>query len=150
MTIHNFVTTYQANKFKSRFPGPFNSFPGSDGVDDTFDIICLTSDERVASVQYWDEVENALLISRVVSAALNAWQLTWDINHELAAEHLRDFRQSYPGPYACKKSECEYYGPIYFVYCEQTNSEIMQAYNIAFRDQAKLVTLQLVDALNHM
>jgi hypothetical protein len=42
-----------ARRFLARYPGPYAYVSGRDGVDDTFDVICLTTERHIASSHYW-------------------------------------------------------------------------------------------------
>ena len=53
-------------------PGPFTYYPDSDGVDDTFEVVCTTTDTLVAKFRYWDGKVASELKARNMALTLNA------------------------------------------------------------------------------
>lgn len=53
-------------------PGPFDYVPCTEGVDDTFEVVCTTTDMVVARFRYWDGKVAAELKARNMALTLNA------------------------------------------------------------------------------
>jgi hypothetical protein len=142
------------NRFLARFPGPYDYTSGSDGVDATFDVICLGPERQLVSIYYWDERLPAELVARVVSAALNDF-LQPGANDELrppqlSKRELTAFHGMYPGPYRTAHSHCEYRGRCHEVICETSGESVIHAFDRSFRGQARLVARQIAAALNSL
>lgn len=91
--------------FFERFPGPYWVEPGTDGVDDTFDIMCRSTGHRIIASTYWYEEEQAKLVADVVTLAL---ELSAPYVHRATANgtiysKLRRFQEMHQGPYFCKE-----------------------------------------------
>lgn len=52
--------------------GPFDYVPNTEGVDDTFEVVCTTTDMVVARFRYWDGKVAAELKARNMALTLNA------------------------------------------------------------------------------
>jgi hypothetical protein len=140
------------NRFLARFPGPYDYTSGSDGVDATFDVICLGPERQLVSIYYWDERLPAELVARVVSAALNESlqpRTNDELRHQqLSKRELTAFRGMYPGPYRTAHSHCEYRGRCHEVICDTSGESVIHAFDRSFRGQAQLVTSVIAVALN--
>lgn len=51
------MTYLMTHRFTSLFPGPFDVRPNREGVDDTFEIYCLTTESVVTRNHYWEAEE---------------------------------------------------------------------------------------------
>lgn len=94
------MSIFANSRFKKRFPGPYDIRLSSDGVDGTFEIVCLSTDNCIAATRYWDPRDDqraAYVAAYAIAAALN------DMFHDLTlAQHcslLSEFYAYYPGPY---------------------------------------------------
>jgi hypothetical protein len=145
----------QTKRFLARYPGPYTYVAGRDGVDDTFDVICLTTERHIASTFYWDDRLPCELIARVVTEALNA-MLARDAGENepfsppLSDRELAAFRGMHPGPYHTAPDHCEYRGNIESVDCVTSDDSVISVYDREFRGQARLVTRQIAAALNQL
>jgi len=124
--------------------GPFGYDEGRDGVDDTFDVFCLSRNKQVISTYYWNERERAELVAQVVSVALNRrYPGTWVV-HEGDCER---FLNQFPGPYYFRSETCEYRGPCELICSEGTEEAVIAAYE-ASKARAKLIATEITSALN--
>ena len=116
-------------EFSHQFPGPFDYRAGRDGVDNTFDVFCLTTDQWIISTHYWEERLQAELVARIVSNALNFVAL--DLDRDTIPSHLlRDlaqFQEEFLGPYVARREHCGYYGPLIEIACESTDACVLFA-----------------------
>lgn len=53
------------------FPGPFAYKAGTNGVDKTFDVYCVSTGQTIVSSTYWHEREPAEVIAFAITHALN-------------------------------------------------------------------------------
>jgi hypothetical protein len=135
--------------FQKRFPGPFTYFEGRDGVDDTFDVHCLTSDQTIVSTYYWDERQTALRQAAAISFALNAYLLTSDtIMSPEDAALLQQFLAEYPGPYRSEREFCEYRGPGYRIVSGPHDEHVIAVYGGYFHRQTRSIARMITQALN--
>ena len=124
----NLLANRLSKKFGKRFPGPFGYRPGEDGVDDTFDVSCMTTGEHIVSTYYWEEREHAELVAKVVTACL---EIRRDEEHPLCSVSFDEgyrFLQLYPGKIIVTPDECEGKGPFLDVKCSYNDSSIVQVY----------------------
>ena len=93
------------NSFTSRYPGPYAVHPGTDGVDNTFDIICSSTGDRIIAATYWEAEEEALLIACVVTLALEMARRAKRPTHfsHATKAKLNQFMSRHPGPYSHKQ-----------------------------------------------
>jgi hypothetical protein len=130
--------------FYRRFPGPFSYREGRDGVDDTFDVFCLTTNAYLLSSYYWAERGRAELEVRIACLALNA-PLLGKISSD-AVDDVITFYQQYRAAYASRRTFCDYRGPGYEVY-SQWNDECV--IDLPRRTRLnRLVARRLASALN--
>jgi hypothetical protein len=66
------MTSTTSAKTSNPSPKVFAYFPGSDGVDNTFDIIHLPSDTVIAAFHFWDDHAQAKRKARQFVNAMNA------------------------------------------------------------------------------
>ena len=59
-----------SSAFRKLFPGPYDYFASTDGVDDTFVVSCQLTKKVIATVYYWDDYLPNELIARVTAQAL--------------------------------------------------------------------------------
>jgi hypothetical protein len=64
------MTNLSTKEFKQLYPGPYVCQPGTNGVDNTFDIVCSNTGKHVISTAYWYEEERAERDASVVTLAL--------------------------------------------------------------------------------
>ncbi|TWT35231.1 hypothetical protein KOR34_01190 [Posidoniimonas corsicana] len=113
--------------FHRSFPGPFDYFPSHDGVDETFELTCLTTDDFVIATHFWDEREWAETRIAVVAAVLND-SLGGEDEDFLAAlnpQTLAHFRDQLPGPYFVKVEYCDYMGIQFCVNCRTSGETVI-------------------------
>ena len=108
-------------------PGPFACFAGRDGVDETFDVFCLTTEDHVVSTYFWEAREACRVVTEVVTFALNRFA-GHDIDDSFDSKDIVNFRHEYSGPYSIRKNRCEGRGPCFEVYCRSTNRGIVDRY----------------------
>lgn len=90
-----------SNSIKSKIRGPFAYMPGKNGVDNTFDVICLCTGYLVAYSSYWEDRDNAEAIAYAMTFALNRHYQPIRSRLKPAKQLLLDrFRHLYPGPYS--------------------------------------------------
>ena len=66
------MTHSSSRRQTPRSPKSFDYYPGTDGVDETFDIICHDTNQVVASFHFWTRREQCRRAARQLVAALNA------------------------------------------------------------------------------
>lgn len=98
------MLTFTYQSFLERFPGPYSFQPGTDGVDNTFDIYCYASGKTIVSVSYWEDEEAAMGVAAVVTSALNHSRPSGrpEAADSLMQQKLKEFVSDHPGPYLCK------------------------------------------------
>ena len=82
-----------------RFKGPFFLTTGSDGVDETFDVVSYRTGKVAASVRYWYESEQAYELATIIRIALNAHFCHIENPCRKMSDLLLKFRMEYPGPF---------------------------------------------------
>ena len=115
------------SRFQRHYPGPFDYYAGSDGVDDTFEIHCLTSGEFVIAYHYWEAREEAERTIEIITALLND-SLGGNTAHHLqhiSPNRRRQFVQNHPGPYFVKILYCEMEGILFGVTCRNTGKLVV-------------------------
>ena len=136
-------------QFQKRYPGPFTYLEGRDGVDDTFDVLCLTSGQHLASTYYWKNRETALMHAATVSFALNAY--LFDDDTALSLDEiglLQQFLCQYPGPYRSQREFCDYRGPGYSTVSSPTGEHLISVYGGYFHRQTRSIARTITKALN--
>lgn len=133
-------------RFLKRFPGPYDYQRGVDGVDETFDIVCVANGRYVISTYFWDEVQRNEAIASVVTSALNQRAGWYGFVCQSYAEHHDAFQQTYPGPYRVRRECCQGRGPLFTVYCTTTNESVIDSYG--HDGEARLIANQISAALN--
>ena len=100
----------QTAQFFQQYPGPFEYYLGSDGVDATFDVECMTADSHIISAHYWEEKVDAELVANCVTFALNMMSLGEDREWrtEELSSSVRQFQEAYPGPFGTIRCEGQY------------------------------------------
>jgi hypothetical protein len=139
--------------FLRLYPGPYVYCPGHDGVDHTFDVMCIGSRQHIASVYYWDERLTSELIARVVTESLNA--LLPAGRADLLAElkplskwEIAAFHGMHAGPYRANAMHCDYRGPGFEVLCDTSSESILQIFGGEESGYAQLISTEIASALN--
>jgi hypothetical protein len=135
-------------RFRVRFPGPYHYAPGRDGVDETFDVYCLTSEQHLCSFYYWFERQRAELEARLITVALNLPLLGEIYPCGITPDEISAFCQRYAGPYVSRRSHCEYRGPGYEVADRSGDDPVV--FVPGRNRQTRLVTRQIASALNRL
>ena len=135
--------------FTNRFPGPFNYHCGRDGVDETFDVVCETTNQTVASSYYWYQRLPCELIARVISEALNASHRSKGQHDSISDESLSDleiamFRGMHFGPYRTTKLHCDYRGDGYEVVCKSSGNTVITIHD----RQDRMIARRIATVLN--
>lgn len=138
--------------FLELYPGPFAYRPGTDWVDSTFDIMCTSSGQQLASVYYWEERLTSELIARVVAESLNALlPATQDDSltewKPVSKWEVAAFHGMHPGPYRAGKTQCDIRGPGCEVLCHGSGESVLQVYNYGTA-HAQLISTEVAAALN--
>lgn len=139
--------------FMSLFPGPYFYCPGNDGVDSTFDVMCIASGEHIASVYYWEERLTSELIARVISESLNALLPiaradSLSESKPLSQWEVAAFRGMHAGPYRASAMHCGYRGHGYEVLCDATSESLLQIFRRGESECPRLITSEIATALN--
>ena len=104
------MTNQHIKNFFEKYPGPFSYYPGSSGVDETFDVVCTTTDSHIIASHYWEAKAAAELTAQSVAFALNMLSageaLHWSTDRLL--ESVTWLHSKFPGPYSTQFVECEY------------------------------------------
>lgn len=137
--------------FLSRFPGPYCYQAGRDGVDDTFDIICLKSGQHIAATYYWSERRACELIAHIVCHALNAMHVESDDYSPFTDEQVTECeRQMFCGmhrpPFASREFHCEYRGFGNEVFCVRNEASVICIYET----DAAMIADQIATSLNEL
>jgi hypothetical protein len=146
------MTTPTYQTFLQRFPGPYSFEPGTDGVDNTFDIYCRTSGERIISACYWEARDAATLNATVLTHALEYSRLkTRNMRISQSLQNaLAKFATNYPGPYYCKEyhhSECM---AEIGVASQQASSMIVSLLTIPGCHDSRQIAWYLAHSLNRL
>ncbi|MCA9194593.1 MAG: hypothetical protein KDB03_22635 [Planctomycetales bacterium] len=128
--------------FLSKYPGPFDIRSSRDGVDDTFEIVCLVTNQVLASTYYWDEEEARYIEAMGIATALN-FMLHEEMVLEEGSRALKQLLTDAPGPYSLKRGTCEYRGGYWAVACKHEKDGIIQCYG-DFSDYANLAIAILI------
>lgn len=89
------------DQFDQMFPGPYVYVPGTNGVDETFDVTCTRTKTVVAYATYWYERESAEAIAYAVTQALNRHCRPIRSRFtRVDREKLRRFQKDHFGPYS--------------------------------------------------
>ncbi len=131
-------------QFSKIYPGPFRYSPGSDWVNSTFDVYCISTEQHVLSTFYWDERERAELVAYVLTCAL---EFCHSDCKDLDLQEWKAFRQIYPGPYYSTSEESPGYGPIEVINSHSAERSLTFCYDRCFTGKAKLVAPHVVAAL---
>ena len=124
--------------FLKHFPGPYSIRVSTDGVDKTFEVFCLTSDETVIASRYWLERDEAYLVAAVIEASLNS--VLADVPTRLTDQDFKTFRNRYPGSYMAVKTRCICFGgdlKLWGIRCRTTGFDL-----ITVDDQRQLADLE--------
>lgn len=116
---------FHRSQFLKANPGPYFSRPGRNGVDDTYDVVCLATENHIVSTQYWDEEEDARRIAGVIAAALNRYAGWHGLEEENLHEDLAYLLWHYPGPYKIHRDTCPMYGAFSEVRCQAANQTVV-------------------------
>ena len=138
----------QRLRFHKRYPGPFNYRRNSDGVDETFDVICVNEGCYIISTYFWDAERHCEMITNVVTSALNQMANWHAFLDQSFREDLELFQQEYPGPYGVRQDCCPGRGEFEDVYCLTTNESIIHRYGEDSDD--RLIARHIADSLNSM
>lgn len=118
----------QRLRFLNRFPGPYDYQRGVDGVDETFDVVCVSKGRHVIFTYFWDEVQRCEQIASVVTSALNRQAGWYGFVPRSFEDHYVAFQQTYPGPYSVRREFCPGRGPLQGVYCTTMEEAIIDSY----------------------
>ncbi|MEO1618705.1 MAG: hypothetical protein AAFV88_22840 [Planctomycetota bacterium] len=69
--MNHIQTNQPCQSIPRAFPGPFEARAGRDGVDLTFDVVCITTEKTIVSARYWDARDEASSVAEVIVDALN-------------------------------------------------------------------------------
>ena len=138
------MSIFANSRFKRRFPGPYDIRPSRDGVDDTFDIYCLETNEYIAATRYWDERERAYAAAYAIATALNVY-----IHDLYLAEHrplMQQFYTFFPGPYRLTHGRCRF-SSYHSIECKTTGDDVITCYGGRFDFETLSIIHTIDDAL---
>jgi len=145
------MTSQTIQKFLKQYPGPFDYQRSADGVDDTFEVYCETTDAYIIAYHFWDNRIPAELTADSVCFALNT--LASGDTKTWTAEQLplnNQFLQAlYPGPYTTGFTECERM-PSNDVVCSRSKSVVIREYRRGDGKEAQMVVETIAAALNSL
>lgn len=124
-----------AARFAKRFPGPYTFCSGNDGVDATFDVFCVTTNRHIVSTRYWEARDEAMLVAKVATAAL---EIRRDFDHptfKLTFDEGARFQETFRGPFSVISDVCEMSGPFFDIRCTRTGHSVIQVYGSAKTDK---------------
>lgn len=141
------MTYLVTKKFKSLFPGPFDVRRSTDGVDETFEVYCLTTDQLVVANYFWEAESERFQESLAMATALNVLLHEGLVCRE-GADSLELLLGQHPGPYRMRRARCNYRGGLWEVYSQDTNVSLVQCYGGPLDYNALVVGLTLRQALS--
>lgn len=141
--MKHFIT----RQFSKHLPGPYSVRASSDGVDNTFEVFCLSTNNAIVAAHYWDERDHAFLIARTISAALN--EHLHGIMFELGGDTLAIFQEAYPGPFRALKETHEFLGAIFCIDCVTTERGLIEIDGYLSKPSDRFIAKQIVFALNN-
>ena len=135
----------QRLRFLKRFPGPYDYQRSSDGIDETFNVICIKNGRYIISTYFWGSEQHCEMITNVVTSALNR-MADWHgfVPHSFL-EHLEAFQRQYPGPYDVRQGCCPGRGEFEEVYCLTTNESVI--HNYGDDRETRLIARHIADSL---
>lgn len=133
--------------FKANYPGPYDIRPSTDGVDDTFEVYCLVTDQCIVSTNYWYERDQAYREAHAVATALNTY-LFDAIVTEKDRQQLAEFLSSYDRLFRIDQGSCEYRGHYYSVACNQSGNSIVDCYGPEFHYETLCTARTIADSLS--
>ena len=126
MTLIPFLLhRFRRSPFLKANPGPYCSRPGRNGVDDTYDVVCLATENHIVSTHYWEEEEDARRIADAITVALNRYAGWHGLEGESFHEDLAHLRWHYPGPYKIQRDICPMYGEFSEVRCPAADQTVV-------------------------
>ena len=133
------------NRFVRKFPGPFHYQPGEDGVDHTFNVICINTGELIVSTYYWEARQEAKAVAKLVADALNA-SCGWPefVKDDPDTETIAAI---FPGPFMIRSASCDYRGPLVEVICQTTHDQLVGVYERSRPDEHRLIATQIAFAV---
>ncbi|MCC7336548.1 MAG: hypothetical protein IT422_15770 [Pirellulaceae bacterium] len=135
-------------KFLKEFPGPYDVRPSRDGVDDTFEIYCLTTGAFLAATYFWDAEQERYTEAMAVATALN-YMFHEELVFEDGLACLKNILNDRPSPYLLSRDACEYRGGCWQVTSKGSDTSILQCYG-AFMDYSTLsIALMVRHALTY-
>ena len=146
------MTSHATQSFLKRFPGPYSFHPGTDGVDNTFDIYCLTTGSHIIAATYWYEVEQAELVAAVVTLALEMSRQP-DAQASTRPEtdaKLKAFERQHPGPYLCKEFVYDNVMAEIGVASFSEDSLIISSLDIPHDTEARQTAWHIANSLNRI
>lgn len=140
------TTNDDTGEFLKRFPGPFAYQPGSCGVDETFDLICESTQQFIIATHFWNERITSELITKVVCAALANVQGSNGDNTDASLSDLEEaaFLGMYPGPFTYGSFRHDFEGEGWEVLCHATGKSLIHAHG----DDTRFIAVHIADALN--
>ncbi|MCA9186158.1 MAG: hypothetical protein R3E01_36165 [Pirellulaceae bacterium] len=139
---------FAKSAFLKNCPGPYFYRPGREGVDDTYDVYCLASENHIISTYYWEAEEDARRIAGIVTAALNRQAGGCELDGEDFAEHLAYLRTNYPGPYRTYPDTCPLHGPFIGVWCGSTGDLVVLCVHVGKPTAARYTAAMIAHSLN--
>lgn len=143
------MTNKHVHHFFNQFPGPFESYPSSDGVDETVEVRCSTTNAFIIAAQFWEERTTSELIAQSIKFALNmlasAETQSWAA-HQLP-EHLQWFQARFSGPYATGFTDFEPL-PSFDIKCLSTQSNFIHVDQSGSDREDRMIVETIAAALN--
>lgn len=113
----------RSKAFQKRFPGPYQCIAGTDGTENTYEVICTATNQRIAANFFWDLDLVSELLTYCVTYALNLLHFP-DTHTPIDQSFLMLFAQVHPGPFAQERIDCRLASRV--VYCTTTDRPVIQ------------------------
>ena len=97
---------FARKRFLRHCPGPYTYLSSRDGVDRTFDIYCLTTENYIVSTYYWEERKAAEATAATITAALNAFAGHPDTMPPESGPFIGWFVGAHPRPFGLRRGVC--------------------------------------------
>lgn len=148
------LNALRRQKFLRKHPGPFACFAGSEGVDDTIDVVCLHSDARIATFRYWEWKQRATDCATLVAAALNRLAefpavIEEQYSNQIEAFDLSELAEHDEREFTPTLDHCPNYGPQWLVH-DQENRTIIECTDWDLGTRPKQTAYVIANALNRL
>lgn len=133
--------------FTNRFPGPFAIARNHDGVDETYDIYCLSSENFIAATYFWEDEQASYMEADAIATALNLSLHPETVGADEKTRCLEFLLQS-ALPITVKSSKCPYRGPCWDVLCNTGLDTILSCYGPKFSLEPIAIAMMVRQALS--